>query len=95
MKFRVTYLVEVEIEVSEEVTKQALTDEWRSTFYKLASEEDVADHLAHNFVRNRASLSSLDGFANLPDDAATLEDEEWELESVEKIEDDRPEKKVS
>jgi len=80
-KFAVVFEVTAEIELDEKVIS-VVDDEWRSMLYPLHSEKDIAEHIAYNFVRNRASLSRLDGWADQPDSNANLISEEWELEEV-------------
>jgi len=49
-------------------------DEWRAQLYNLRTEDDVLDHLAYNAVANNVErVNQLDGWADLPDDAATME----------------------
>jgi hypothetical protein len=61
----------VTVEIDDAVFASVLTDEWRGHHYALHTPEDVAEHLAFNLVNGRA-LSSLDGFADLEDDAASV-----------------------
>lgn len=60
-----------EIEVDDALLKSVDTDEWRDNFYHLTTAEEVAAHLAYNLIRG-ASLASLDGFADQPEDAAEI-----------------------
>lgn len=47
---------------------------WRSNFYDLQTEEDVLEHLAYNCINNGFhQANSLDGWADLDDDAATMD----------------------
>ncbi len=49
-------------------------DEWRAQLYNLRTEDDVLDHLAYNAAANGATRANeLDGWGDLPDDAATME----------------------
>lgn len=82
-KFKVTFSVEIEIEVDEKVLKDAKSKEFRASFYKLDDDAAVAQHLAYNFVANRADLKTLDGFAHWKKDMAKLVGEDWEFSSVE------------
>ncbi len=51
----------------------AVTDEWREHFYpSLTTPQKVAEHIAYNMIVNDLKLSGIDGFANLPDEMATL-----------------------
>ena len=62
---------EREIELDDEVIN-AVTDEWRSVFYKLKTPQEVAEHIAYNIIVNDARLCDLDGFANLPNEYAEI-----------------------
>lgn len=61
----------VTVEVSQKLLDDVLTDEWRSHYYNLHTPEDVAAHLAYNFMRD-VPLSLLDGFADQPASAARM-----------------------
>ena len=61
----------VEIEVDQRVFDAVLTDEWRAQYYRFHTPEEVGAHLAYNLIQGR-TLSSLDGFADLPDDLARV-----------------------
>jgi len=63
--------LEVEIEIEDSLLEAVLTDAWRAYFYVLHTPEDVADHLAPNLAQGR-ELTSLDGFADQPEGAASL-----------------------
>lgn len=46
---------------------------WRDMFYDLRTEQDVIEHLAYNAaVNGYDKVNRLDGWADLPDDAATM-----------------------
>jgi hypothetical protein len=79
VSFEGNVLVEVnDPDVIERVTGPG-GDEWRAQLYPLHTAEDVLHHLAYNCVHNGAkNLKFLDGWADLPEDAATME-----IESVE------------
>ena len=67
----------VVIEINDQDVVERITgpggDEWRSSFYDLHTENDVLQHLAFNCVANGAEcVRQLDGWADLPDDAATM-----------------------
>ena len=48
-------------------------DEWRAGLYNLQTEEDVLGHLAYNCLLNGVErVNQLDGWADLPDAAATM-----------------------
>jgi hypothetical protein len=71
-KFRVDFQTSVEIELDEALIERALGDEWRDTFYNLGAAEEVAAHIAYNFVVNSLSMAQLDGFADLDGDRARI-----------------------
>jgi hypothetical protein len=49
-------------------------DEWRELLYQLHTEADVLEHFAYNAVANGVGRCNvLDGWADLPDDAATFD----------------------
>ena len=49
-------------------------DEWRSYAYNLYTEEEVLAHLAYNALVNGITrVNQLDGWADLPDDAAVMQ----------------------
>lgn len=77
-KFKVVFSVEVALEVDDDVVQDALTEDFRGSFYKLDGAAGVAEHLAYNFIANRAKLGNLDGFAHWPDDKAKMTHEDWE-----------------
>lgn len=76
--FDVELTVTCRVEIAQAVLDGVLTDEWRSRFYPLRTPQDVAHHLAYNWIRNSAGLSNLDGFADQPDSACQVTEEEWE-----------------
>ena len=47
-------------------------DSWRTMFYDFNTPQQVAEHIAFNMIVNDLKLSGIDGFANLPDEMATL-----------------------
>lgn len=69
------FLVEISgeaiIELDDAVI-DVVDDEWRSVFYELRTPEEIAEHVAHNLIVNKWSLSSLDGWADQPDGNAKL-----------------------
>jgi len=47
------------------------TDNWQGTFYPLTTKEDVAEHLAYNFIANGIDkINRLEGWADLKGDEA-------------------------
>ena len=55
------------IEIDDVVIK-SVDEEWRSMFYNLTSPQEIAEHIAYNIIVNNATLTRLDGFADLNDD---------------------------
>lgn len=93
-RFKVVKVVTVEISIDQRVLDDVLTDEWRASFYKLYTRQDVAQHLAYNLMQGR-DLHTLDGFADQPDERARLRDVSWEeapegLEDVEEVKEVKP-----
>jgi hypothetical protein len=70
-KFRGSIVVNYEIDVYQEVL-DAVDDEWRSSFYKLETDKEIAAHIAYNEIMNGCKLSDLEGFANFPDEYAEI-----------------------
>jgi hypothetical protein len=77
--FKIIFNVEATVELAEDMLAGVLTNEWRSQFYRLMNSYDVAEHIAFNFVKNRAELKYLDGFADRSENDAVLVDESWEI----------------
>ncbi len=50
------------IEVDQTVIDYAKSDEYKESFHTFHTDNDIAAHLAYNFVVNREDLSSLEGF---------------------------------
>lgn len=61
----------VVVKIKQSLLDAVLTDEWRKHYYNLRTPEDVAGHLAFNFMQN-TPLNLLDGFADQPEDAAVM-----------------------
>ncbi len=70
-KFLVSWTVECEIEVDDEVIDR-VDDDWRKHLYDLKTPLEIAEHLACNLVMNNARLSQLDGWADMKDSQARL-----------------------
>lgn len=77
-RFEIEVTGSVTIELDEKVI-DAVDDSWRANIYNLKSPEEIAAHLAYNFVVNNATLSRLDGWADQSDDLARITDEELEF----------------
>jgi len=56
----------------EEAVIDVVDDEWRSHLYNLKTPEEIAEHIAYNMIVNGAKLSQLDGWADQPDENATI-----------------------
>lgn len=80
--FEVIATIYASIEIDDVVFAQ-VTDEWQKRFYKLRTRQEIAEHLAFNLLQDR-SFTSLDGFADLPKDAARVPPESvhWEVEAI-------------
>ena len=84
-KFSVTWTVECEIELDEEVVNR-VDDEWRKHLYDLHGAAEIAEHIAYNIVINHWPLSGLDGWADMEDSKARVTNEasfNFESEPVE------------
>lgn len=82
-QFEVTFEGTARIELDDEVIK-VVDDEWRSGLYDLYTPEDIAEHIAYNLVINRRKLSCLDGWADQPDEnASVLYKPDWYMEATE------------
>lgn len=85
-RFEVTLEVGVVVEVEDDVIAGVLNEDWRKTFYQhIKKPEDVASHIAYNFVRHGTSLSNLDGFGDCEDSDARCSNEHWAIDSVRKL----------
>ena len=51
---------------------EAVDDSWREMLYNLNTPEEIAEHIAYNMIENRAKLSQLDGWADLPNSYANI-----------------------
>jgi hypothetical protein len=77
--FKVRFEGEAVIELDDAVIA-AVDDEWRSYFYSLHSPLSIAEHIAYNLVINKRKLSDLDGWADQPDEnASVLDDPDWDV----------------
>jgi hypothetical protein len=60
-------------DVIERVTNPVSGEEWRKQAYNLYTRDEVLQHLAYNCLANGVErVNHLDGWADLPDDAATM-----------------------
>jgi hypothetical protein len=72
------------IEIDSEVIR-AVSKDWRKRFYELETPGEIAEHLAFNMLVNGRKLSQLDGFADLPNDAATIPADDIEIQCVDEL----------
>ncbi len=57
----------------DDIVIDAVDDDWRKTFYpSLTTPQKIAEHIAYNLIVNDATLTRLDGFANLSDDMVKI-----------------------
>lgn len=57
----------------DDIVIDAVDDDWRTVFYpSLTSPQKIAEHIAYNLIVNDATLTRLDGFANLSDDMVKI-----------------------
>jgi hypothetical protein len=69
----VEYVVEVEIH-DPDVIDRCFTEDWQAHYWPVTEREEVVRHIAFNAAMNGIeSISRLDGWADLPDTAATIE----------------------
>lgn len=80
--FQVELRCFVTLVVDDKVITQ-VDDDWRKTFYDLASPREIAEHLAHNIVANGLQLRQIDGFANLDDQLVSVTNADWEADAEE------------
>jgi hypothetical protein len=59
------------IEIDDVVIK-SVDEYWRSFFYNLTTPQEIAEHIAYNIIVNNATLSRLDGFADMDDKYARI-----------------------
>lgn len=84
--FLVTATVSIELTVAASVlSKRQLKGAARDITHELGTEEGALNHIARNIVLNDCVLSSIDGFANLPDDRVKALWPNWDLESVDEV----------
>jgi len=90
-----TYLAEVRLYVRVQINDPDVItrcvedhDGWRTRmYYDLETLEQVIEHLAYNCARNHIEeVSRLDGWADLPDSAASMRITDAEVENVEVVE---------
>ena len=86
--FEVTVVGWATIEIDDEVI-DAVDDEWRSVFYDIRSAEQVAEHIGYNMLVNNATLSQIDGWADMDDDmVGFIEMPDWIVNDVEDVTED-------
>lgn len=77
-RYKCTFLVGIEIDIADDLVEEVTKPEWKNDFYFFNDPWDVATHLAYNFLRNRAPLNQLDGFAHRKLKDAVIVDEYWD-----------------
>lgn len=85
-KFYVEFDVDGIIEIDDAVI-DVVDDEWRSYLYNLYTPEEIALHVAYGLLNNW-KLSSLDGWADQPDENARIFDVDWMEQNCYEIKDD-------
>jgi hypothetical protein len=84
VEFKIFGLVvnEAVIEIHQDVF-DTVNDDWRSVFYDLHTNEEIACHIAYNMIVNRLLLDRMDGWAHLPASHAHIKEwpilTDWEL----------------
>lgn len=69
MKFKATWAVTVEMEVTDAMVDEAMSADWKKYYYDLRSKIEVAEHLSYNAVVNGVrDFTMLDGFAHTKKD---------------------------
>lgn len=81
-RFVVNFEGYIEIELDDAVI-DVVDDDWRDNLYDLNTPEEIAAHIAYNFLRG-AALSNLDGWADQPNsNAVVIEQDIYEVGSRE------------
>ncbi len=84
LTYKMRHTVTSKIKINQAVIEQ-VTDEWRSMFYDLKTPDEIIEHVAYNLLQGRR-LSTLDGFANLPNSYAVLVEEPvYECEEIKRV----------
>jgi|SRR5271155_1710563 len=82
-RFQVEVTVRATLELDDAVLQQ-VDDAWRRQFYPLVTNEEVAGHVGCALVRGW-SFDQLDGFRNLPANAARIVEESLDTEATEEL----------
>lgn len=85
-KFEVQYTVTGVVELDPEILQRVQEEDWKKTFYNLGVPDDVVDMIFQNLLKG-CTIPQLDGFADLPEDAADISNVDFQLDSVETLED--------
>lgn len=72
-----------EVEISEAVLKDGLSDEFAKYITRMHSREDVAKFVAFNLLVNGITLNQIDGFALHKEGAAHVDRRSIEVEATE------------
>lgn len=70
-RFHIQITGEVVLDIDDAVFA-AVDDDWRRHLYDLTTPEEIAGHIGYNYIANGWRLSSLDGFAGMPDSHASV-----------------------
>jgi hypothetical protein len=82
-KFLVTFSGTAQIELDDAVFN-AVDEAFKNSIYEFDTSEEVAEHIAYNMIVNDAKLSQLDGWADQPDEHASVTFyPNWEIEAEE------------
>ena len=82
--FKIEFSGSATLELDDQVI-DVVDDEWRSGLYNLHTPEEIAEHIAYNFIFNTDRLSSLDGWADQPDTNARLLSEDIDFIEVDEL----------
>lgn len=82
--FKIEFSGSATLELDDQVI-DAVDDEWRSYLYNLHTPEEIAEHIAYNFIFNTVGLSKLDGWADQPDENARLLSEDIDFIEVDEL----------
>lgn len=74
---RRTFIVELDEQVI-----NAVDVDWRASFYDLYTPEQIATHIGLNLIE-RVGLSQLDGFADQPNSAARIVEDDMDTDCAE------------
>jgi hypothetical protein len=82
-RFKLVLRVETEVEIAQPVF-DVVDDDWRRQLYDLRTPEEIASMIGRCLVMGWR-LSSMDGWADQPDEYAQLDRRYFEVESCEEV----------